>query len=157
MKKRILLLCLLAACCLGLCACAAKPRAKAALPPPEALASELLASGAFTQDLSAVDTAIGCQLYALEETDAPSMKFYCSSSAGAEEIAILPCADEAAAAKAKAECNNRLEQQRTLMKDYKPEEVPKLESALVVQRDNTVVLCVAADADKAKAVLDKYF
>lgn len=155
MKKLIPLLAAL--CCLLLCACASQPKEKAPIPEPEALAAELLGSGAFTQELSAVDNAIGCQLYALEESDAPKMRFYCSSSAGAEEIAILPCADDAAAAKAKTECNNRLEQQRMLMKDYKPEEMPKLEKALVLQRGSTVVLCVAADVDKAKAVLDKYF
>ena len=44
-----------------------------------------------------------------------------------------------------------------LYTEYKPEEVPKLEKALVLRRDNTIVLCVAADMEKAKAVLDKYF
>ena len=49
MKK--LTLFLLAMCCLLLCACAAKPREKEPLPAPEDLAAELLASGAFAEEL----------------------------------------------------------------------------------------------------------
>lgn len=155
MKKLLTLL--LALCCLALCACTSAPKEKAPIPEPEALAAELLASGAFTEELALAENEVGCFLYALEIGDAPNMRYYFSSGAVSEEIAILPCVDEAAAAKAKSECGTRLELQTMLFKEYKPEEVPKLEKALVLQRDNTVVLCVAADTEKAGAVLDKYF
>ena len=155
MKKLIPLLLVL--CCLSLCACSSKSGEKAPIPEPEALAAELLASGAFTEQLSLAENEVGCFLYALEESDAPGMRYYFSSGAVSEEIAILPCADEAAAQKAKTECGTRLELQTMLFTEYKPDEVPKLEKALVLQRGNTIVLCVAADADKARAVLEKYF
>ena len=148
---------LLVLCCLLLCACAGKPAEKTAVPEPEALAAELLASGAFSEDLALAENEVGCFLYALEESDAPAMRYYFSSGAVADEIAILPCVDEAAAQKARTECGTRLELQTMLYTEYKPEEVPKLEKALVLQRGNTIVLCVAADMEKAKAVLDKYF
>ena len=152
-----LILCLLALCCLILCACADQPKAKAELPAPEALAAELLASGAFSEDLALAENEVGCFLYALEESDAPGMRYYFSSGAVADEIAILPCADEAGAQQAMSECRGRLDNLITLYKQYKPEEVPKLDKAVILQRGNTVVFCAAADADKAKAVLDKYF
>ena len=155
MKKLIPFL--LALCCLILCACASKPQEKAAVPEPEALAAELLASGAFSEELGAVEDVVARTMYVLTEDEVASIRLYSSSGAVSEEIAILPCADEAAAGKALAECSARLELQKRLYADYKPEEVPKLEKALVVQRGRTVVLCVAADAGKAKAVLDKYF
>ena len=155
MKKLVLFL--LALGCLLLCACASKPKEKLPVPEPEALAAELLASGAFTEELTLAENEVGCFLYALEEKDAPKMRYYFSSGAVSEEIAILPCADEAAAAKARTECGTRLELQTRLFTEYKPEEVPKLEKALVIQQGNMIVLCVAADAEKAKAVLDKYF
>ena len=72
-------------------------------------------------------------------------------------IAVLPCADEANAQTAYSECGNRLQNLIKLYTEYKPEEIPKLDKAMILQRGNTVVLCVAADAEKAKAVLDKYF
>ena len=155
MKKLIPFL--LALCCLIFCACASKPKEKAAVPAPEALADELLASGAFSEKLGAVDDVVARTMYVLTEDEVPSIRLYSSSGAVSEEIAIFPCADETAAGKALTECSARLELQKRLYADYKPEEVPKLEKALVVQRGSTVVLCVAADAGKAKAVLDKYF
>jgi len=142
---------------LVLCSCSGKPEDKQALPEPEALASELLASGAFTEDLGLAENEVGCFLYALEENDAPGMRFYFSSGAVSEEIAILPCASESALQKALTECGTRINLQTMLFTDYKPSEVPKLEKALILQRDNTVVLCVAADYEKAHAILDKYF
>ena len=155
MKKLIPLL--LALCCLALCACVSAPKEKAAIPAPEALAAELLATGAFSEDLALGETDVGRFLYALEALDAPGLVFYFSSGAVAEEIAILPCTDEAGAQEALAECRSRLDNLFKLYKEYKPEEVPKLEKAVILQRGNTVVFCAAADAEKARAVLDKYF
>ena len=155
MKKLLPLL--LALCCLLLCACASKPAEKAPIPEPEALAAELLASGAFSEDLAIAEDDVGRFLDALEALDAPGLCFCFSSGAVAEEIAVLPCADEANAQTAYSECGNRLQNLIKLYTEYKPEEIPKLDKAMILQRGNTVVLCVAADAEKAKAVLDKYF
>ena len=41
--------------------------------------------------------------------------------------------------------------------NYIREDMTEREKALVLQRDNTVILCVAADVEKARSVLDKYF
>ena len=158
MKK--LLLCLPVLALLLLCACGGKtgaPADKAPLPSPEDLAAELQASGAFAEELVLTENDVGCFLYGLEESDAPEMHYYFSSGAVADEIAILPCADDAALEKVRSECATRLDLQTQLFTEYKPEEVPKLEKALVLQRENTVVLCVATDYEKAQAVLDKYF
>ncbi len=158
MKK--LLLCLPVLLLLLLCACGDKTppaAAKAELPAPEALAAELQASGAFSEELVLTENDVGCFLYGLVESDAPEMRYYFSSGAVADEIAILPCADDAALEKVKSECATRLDLQTQLFTSYKPEEVPKLEKALVLQRDKTVVLCVAADYEKAREILDKYF
>ena len=158
MKK--LLLCLPVLLLLLLCACGEKSvpaPSKAELPAPEALAAELQASGAFAEELVLTENDVGCFLYGLVESDAPEMRYYFSSGAVADEIAILPCADDAALEKVKSECATRLDLQTQLFTSYKPEEVPKLEKALVLQRDQTVVLCVATDYEKAMAVLDQYF
>jgi hypothetical protein len=160
MKK--LLLCLPVLALLLLCACGEKaasgaPAVKEELPVPEALAAELQAAGAFSEELVLTENDVGCFLYGLVESDAPEMRYYFSSGAVADEIAILPCADDAALEKVKSECATRLDLQTQLFTEYKPEEVPKLEKALVLQRENTVVLCVATDYEKAQAVLDRYF
>ncbi len=155
MKKLHALLAALLLLCL--CACGSKTAAKQDLPAPEVLAAELLATGGFAEELTLTENDVGCFLYGLQESDAPGMRYYFSSGAVADEIAVLPCADEAALQKVLSECANRLDLQNQLFTVYKPEELPKLKDALVLQRGNTVVLCVATDYDKVRAVLDKYF
>ena len=80
-----------------------------------------------------------------------------ASGAVAEEIAVLPCADGENAQTARSECSSRLDNLVKLFTEYKPDEVPKLEKAMILQKGNTVVFCAAADEKKARAVLDKYF
>ena len=71
MKK--LLPFLLALCCLMFCACASKPKEKAPIPEAKALVSELLASGAFSEDLAVAEDDVGRFLYALEALNAPGL------------------------------------------------------------------------------------
>jgi replication initiation and membrane attachment protein DnaB len=55
----------------------------------EAFAADMLTSGAFSDELTAADSDIGCYLYAIEEADAEAMMFYFSSGATAEEMVIF--------------------------------------------------------------------
>lgn len=154
--KRFLLL-LLALGCLALCACGEKAPAKQPLPAPDALTAELLAAGAFTEELEAADKEVSLLLYGLDEQDAPGLRCCFSAGATTEEIAVFPCADDAAAQTVLDACAARLDLQKRIFSAYAPKEVEKLDHTLLLRRDNTVVLCVAADQAKAKAVLDKYF
>ena len=155
--KRSLLPMLLLLILLSLCACGEKASAKQALPAPDALTAELLASGAFTEELGAAEKDVSLLLYGIDENDAPGICCCFSGGSSADELAIIPCSDDGAAQRATEACKARLELQKRLFADYSPQEVPKLDGALLLRRDDTVVLCVASDAAKAKAVLDKYF
>ena len=154
--KRILFL-LLALGCLALCACGEKAPARQALPAPDALAAELAAAGAFTEELAPAEKEVSLLLYGLAEEDVPGLVCCFSSGGTAEEIAVFPCADDSAAKAVTDACTARLDLQKRIFADYAPKEVSKLDSALLLRRDNTVLLCVAADQAKARAVLDKYF
>ena len=79
---------------------------------------------------------------------------YTSLSAGAEEIAVLVLTDEDAAAAALDGLEARVADQKAVLESYQPDEVSKLDSAIVEQRGNSVLLAVAADAEKARAALD---
>ena len=48
----------------------------------------------------------------------------------------------------------RVADQKAVLESYQPDEVSKLDSAIVEQRGNSVLLAVAADAEKARAALD---
>ena len=129
--KRILLP--LLALCLCLTACGGT--ADEAGYDPAAAAQALLDSGAFTQALDAL--------------------VYASLSAGAEEIAVLKLGSAGAAEAALTALENRVAEQREALESYQPEEVGKLDSAIVEQKGNTVLLVVAADAALARSTLDE--
>ncbi len=152
---RQLLLRLLPACltlCLALSACGGGGEEGY---DPEATAQALLDSGAFTQALDTLDKETACAaLYGgLDPEVVEECVVYASLSAGAEEIAVLRLDSETAAQTALDALENRIEEQRAALKDYQPEEVGKLDNAIVERKGNTVLLVVAADHDLAQAAL----
>ena len=154
--KRILplLAALLAALLLTACSAGGE---KKPLPAAEDLAKTMLDSGVFADALEAADPDIAAYLYGLAETDGVELHSWLSTGATAEEFSLFVCADDAALKTVRESVDARLEFQKRTFADYAPDEVPKLEGALVRVRDNTLALCVAADPEKAAKVLDPYF
>ncbi|MCI8478696.1 MAG: DUF4358 domain-containing protein [Oscillospiraceae bacterium] len=122
---------------------------------PAATAAALQESTAFSDALEALDKDVAAILYGLEEGTVQDCAVYTSLSAGAEEIAVLVLSDTDATSAALTALKNRVEDQKTALKDYQPAEVSKLDHAIIQQRGNSVLLVVAADPDAAQAVLDK--
>ncbi len=123
---------------------------------PQAFAADMLAGGAFSDELTEADAAIGRRLYGLEESDAEETLFYFSSGATAEEMAVFMAYDEEGAAKLADAAKARVERQKTAFESYVPAEVPKLDKAVVEVSGLYVVLYVAADYDAARRVADRY-
>ena len=138
--------------CLALTACGGKDSGSAGYD-PAATAQALLDSGAFTDTLEAVDKDTAAILYDVEADSITDCACYASLSAGAEEIAVLTMADADAAAAAMKGLEARVADQKAVLESYQPDEVSKLDKAILTQSGNTVVLAVAADADKAQATL----
>ena len=69
---------------------------------------------------------------------------YASITAGAEEIAVLRMTDEDAAKAALEALKGRVEDQIAALKDYQPEEVGKLDGAILDRQGTTVLLAVPA-------------
>ena len=80
---------------------------------------------------------------------------YCSTYL-AELLAVLVMEDEAAAEAAVTVLQDYVEQNIEAEKSYRPDEVSKLENAILERRDNTVLLIVAGDADAARSALDAW-
>ena len=121
---------------------------------PETAAQALLDSGAFSDALDTVDQDTAAALYGIDADTITGSAVYTSLSAGAEEIAVLVLTDEDAAAAALDGLEARVADQKAVLESYQPDEVSKLDSAIVEQRGNSVLLAVAADAEKARAALD---
>ena len=85
-----------------------------------------------------------------------AMKVYVSSSGGtSEEIAAFEANDEDTAKEIEAKLNERVEAQKTSFKNYVPEELKRLENALVIRKGNYVYLSVSGDPDKAKSIIEE--
>jgi hypothetical protein len=155
MKRTITLLLSLLLIASLMVACGKKPLK--ALPAPDALAASLLDGGVFSDELEPADADIGAFLYGLTDAEGAEMFFWLSSGATAEEISIFRCENAAVLEVVRAAVDVRLDFQKSTYQDYAPGEVPKLENAQVRVRDNTLLVCVSADAQKAAALLDPYF
>lgn len=151
--KRLLLP--LLALCLCLSACnggAAKDEGY----DPTDTAQALLDSGAFTQVLDLLDKETACEaLYGgLDPETVEDCAVYASLSAGAEEIAVLKLNSDTAAETAQAALEDRIVEQRNALESYQPDEVGKLDGAIVTRKGNTVVLVIADDYTLAQTALD---
>ena len=152
MKSLLIRLMPAALLCLALTACGGGGAVGQTPYDPETAAQALLDSGAFSDALDTVDQDTA--LYGIDADTITGSAVYTSLSAGAEEIAVLVLTDEDAAAAALDGLEARVADQKAVLESYQPDEVSKLDSAIVEQRGNSVLLAVAADAEKARAALD---
>lgn len=121
---------------------------------PAATAQALLDSTAFSEPLEEMSLDLVCgPLYDIDAANVTGSAVYTSLTAGAEEIAVLTLKDEDAAKAALEALKTRVSDQTEALKDYQPDEVAKLDKAIVEQQGNSVLLVVAADADAAQQVL----
>lgn len=127
-------------------------------PDVQTVADTLLEEGDFKDKLAPVDKTMALtRLYALDEGIAESCAFYTNSNATAEEIAVIKVKSEENADTVKAAYEKRVEEQKAACKDYLPDEMPKLDKAIIYTHGNYVVLCVSNDSDVIDGVLKKIF
>ena len=154
MKKTACTLLILAgALGLILSACGS-PQTGAKVFDPATTAQALLDSSAFSEALEPLDATL---IYDQLDGDAlTGSAVYASTGATAEEIAVLSLTDEDAAKAALAVLQGRVDSQKEVLRDYQPNEISKLDKAILERRGSTVLLVVAADADAAQKALDEW-
>lgn len=146
-------LCAGLALALALSACAGGEGGGAAGYDPGDTARALLDSGAFSEELESLDADLIVGLYGLEEAPAEAA-VYTSTGATAEEIAVLRYGGEEGARAALDALETRVADQKEACRNYLPDELPKLEEAIIKQSGDTALLVVAADAQAAQNALD---
>ena len=107
-------------------------------------AQALIDAGAFDGEMEQVDSYTVALLYGLEENAVIDCASYIAinSSASADEVTVLVLRDEAAAKTAEEACKKRVESQIESYQTYGPDQVPRLEEAVISRRENTVLLTV---------------
>lgn len=119
----------------------------------DALANELLESGVFEETLNLADEEIGKKIYGID--NAVSLRLYVGSGATASEFAIFEFETEEDAQTALPLAQERVASQKESFAAYLPNEVSKLDDAVVEQHGRYVIVCVSeGDADQ---ILSEYF
>lgn len=93
--------------------------------------------------------------YEIDESEIINCAVYNSSST-AEEIAVIETKDEKSADAVLEAAKKHIETQKALYESYAPDEVARLDKAIVKKLSKYVVVCVTSDTDKANEIIDKY-
>ncbi len=129
---------------LTLCACGG---GKAPQPFDPAADTQTLLSttGLFSEALTGVDKPTACMLYGIDEDLVTDCAVYASTGATAEELAIFSLASEEDAQTVATALGYRVEDRIEGLRDYLPDEISKLENAVIKTQGASVLLVVAAD------------
>lgn len=119
---------------------------------------KLTEGGAFSEELEEVDADTAFLLYrlgdyGLEREDLTDCAVLRSAGATCEEGAVLVLSGEEQAGKARQALEDYVSAQIESNTDYRPAEIPKLESAQISLAGNTLLLAVVSDSEAAAAAL----
>lgn len=126
---------------------------KADIAPADAV-TRLAGSLTFTDQMTSMDSADACRFYDVDTALVQDSAAYVGSGATAESLAVFQATDAEAASAIVDALEAFTDSWIKGYADYKPEEVPKLESAVLEQDGVYVVYCVTAAGDTAKAAVD---
>lgn len=148
--KRIMLLCGVLLIALMVSACGNKETADVDI---NQLADDLLEKVAFEDELTELDAGMIPDIYGVE--GAVEQRVYMSSGATAEEVAVFLFATEEDAQAGQEALEQRLESRKEDFGNYMPDELTRLENAVLKRSGCCVVLCVSS-GDEAKEVINSY-
>ena len=136
----------------SLCVAAAGCSKQLTLDPAEALA-QLKDEITFTDQMTDMDSESTCRFYDVDTGLVNDSSAYVGSGATAESMAVFEAVDADAAGSIADALQTFTDGWIDGYSDYKPEEVPKLESAVLDQNGVYVVFCVSADNTTAKTAV----
>ena len=158
--KKLFALMLGVVCALGLTACGEKAQEAPQVKDFElAMVEGMVSAGAFSEELETLDADTAFMLYKLADyglvredlTDAAVVR---SAGATCEEGAVLLFADEEKAGVAAEAMGDYLESQIEANESYRPNEIPKLEGAVLKTQGKSLLLAVANDAAAVRSLFE---
>ena len=159
--KKLLALMLGVVCALGLTACGGTEEKSPAQEKELelTLVTGMVQAGAFSEELEELDADTAFMLYRLADyglsredlTDAAVLR---SAGATCEEGAVLLFTDEEKAGKAAEAMGDYLAGQIEANENYRPNEIPKLEGAVLKVQGKTLLLAVANDAAAVRSLFE---
>lgn len=152
MRKGLSLFCA-AVLCLTLAACGGGKAAPAPFDPESDAKALMETQGVFSGALTEIEQEVACALYGMDESSVTASAVYGSTST-AEELAIFTFSDETSAQTAGELLGYRVEDRRDELENYLPNELPKLDKAVIEIRGASALLVIAADYGPVETFLD---
>ena len=121
---------------------------------PEAIASEILAKVEFESPLTRAEGAALDNIYALGDAVSSHAVYYDASSFTAGEVAVLTAKSAGDIQKLKAVLEARVENLALMYANYNPKEMDKINSPVIVTKENIAVLVLANDSAGAKNIVE---
>lgn len=117
------------------------------------IGKELATKVSYEDEMTEMDLETASMIINLSDVNVVDSAVYESTGATAEEIVVLKCASSDDAKKASEAFKTRVAEQKESFRDYVPEELTKLDAAVIATAGDFAVLSVSGDADTAKKVI----
>lgn len=122
----------------------------------EDLASKILQSGAFEDELIKIDSEMIMKDYNFTADEVEEFVSYQGSGATSEEIVILKVKDKSNLNSIKDKINARIEERKEAFQSYLPKEVGKIDNNVLRVEENYVIFCVSNDSSKVNQIINDY-
>lgn len=117
-----------------------------------ALVQSILEQVQFADTLEGVGD--GAVLYFPELPESAEVELYLGSGYFADEVALITLAETADTKAARTSVDKHLKQLHDQFANYIPEELPKIDDALVWEQGKHIIVCITDDIADAKTILD---
>lgn len=118
------------------------------------LANQIVETAKLSNGVFLVESEIALKMYDIE--DDIQIITYASSGSSAEEVSVFKAENVTDANTVMEKVQRRVADRQEEYKDYMPEQVSKLENAIIEQRDIYVFLCISSSSDDVKELISSY-
>ena len=92
--------------------------------------------------------------YGIDASLVTELVRYVGSGATADEVAVFKCNSSDAEAQVKKAVESRVEYLREGYASYGPQEIPKIDNAVILEYGNDIVFCICEDSENVKSIVD---
>lgn len=157
MRKRLSILLIAALLVFTLCACGSSEEVTSESKlDVHQVAADIVATGAFTDVTTENTNGQALSVYGLSEDTVLDYSVYFSSMATPEEVAVFEVSSPEQASAVMDACTARRVSQVQSYETYAPDQIEKLNNAIIANVGNIVYYIVTKDSEAVNAVLKNY-
>lgn len=119
----------------------------------EYISERLLKEITYEEELVALAPEVFYNLFGIEEADVAEQYNYFSGGATSEEIVVMKATSAEALDRLAEAARNRIVYQKEIYASYDPEEVTRLEAAVLIAEDDCLFLCISSESDQAEEII----